>query len=45
MKQHSQVTYVGCFMDETMSVEPMTLKVINKINRKLRVLYRKNSFF
>ena len=27
-----------------MSGEPMTLKVVNKINRKLRFLYRKNNF-
>ena len=44
IKQHSQVTYLGCVMDETMSGEPMPLKVINKINRKLKFLYRKNSF-
>ena len=31
-------------MDETMSGEPMALKVINKINRKLNFRYRKNSF-
>ena len=31
-------------MDETMSREPMALKVINKINGKLKFLYRKNSF-
>ena len=31
-------------MDETMSGEPMALKVINKINGKLKFLYRKNSF-
>ena len=44
IKQHSQVTYLGCVMDETMSGEPMALKVINKINGKLKFLYRKNSF-
>ena len=44
IKQHSQVTYLGCVMDETMSGEPMALKVINEINRKLKFLYRKNSF-
>ena len=44
IKQHSQVTYLGCVMDVTMSGEPMPLKVINKINRKLKFLYRKNSF-
>ena len=42
--KHSQVTYLGCVMDETMSGEPMALKVINKINGKLKFLYRKNSF-
>ena len=44
IKQHSQVTYLGCVMDETMSGEPMTLKVINKINGNLKFLYRKNIF-
>ena len=44
IKQHSEVTYLGCVMDETMSGEPMALKVINKINGKLKFLYRKNSF-
>ena len=29
------MTYLGCVMDETMSGEPMALKVINKINGKL----------
>ena len=43
IKQHSQVTYLGCVMDETMSGEPMALKVINKIDGKLKFLYRKNS--
>ena len=31
-------------MDETMSSEAIALKVINKINGKLKFLYRKNSF-
>ena len=31
-------------MDETMSGEPMALKVMNKINGKLKFSYRKNSF-
>ena len=31
-------------MDETMSGEPMALKVINRINGKLTFLYWKNSF-
>ena len=31
-------------LDKTMSGEPMALKVINKINIKLKFLYRKNKF-
>ena len=44
MKQNSEVTYLGCVLDETTSGEPMTLKVINKINGKLKFLYRKIRF-
>ena len=44
IKQHSQVTYLGCVMDETMSGEHMALKVINKMNGKLKFLYRRNTF-
>ena len=44
IKQHSQVTYLGCVLDETMSGESMALKIINKINGKLKFLYRKNKF-
>ena len=39
IKQHSELTYLGCVLDETMLV-----KVINKINGKLKFLYRKNRF-
>ena len=35
-------TCLGLVLDETMSGEPMALKVINKINGKF--LYRKNRF-
>ena len=42
IKQHSQVIYLGCVLDERMSCEPMALKVINKINGKLKFLYGKN---
>ena len=41
IKQHSPVAYLMCVLDETMPVEPMVLKVINKINGKLKFLYRK----
>ena len=44
IKQHSEVTYLGCVLEETMSGEPVALKVINKINSKLKFLYRKNRF-
>ena len=30
IKQHSQVTYLRCVLDETMSGEPMAFKIINK---------------
>ena len=42
IKQHSQVTYLGCVLDEQMSCEPMALKVINNINGKF--IYRKNRY-
>ena len=44
IKQYHTVTYLGCLLDETLSGESMTLKVINKINSRLRFLYRKNRF-
>ena len=44
IKQHSKVIYLGCMLDETMSGETMALSVINKINNKLKFLYRKNRF-
>ena len=41
-KQYHMVTYVGCLLDETLSGESMALKkVINKINSRLRFLYKK----
>ena len=44
IKQHSKITYLGCILDETMSGESMALKVINKINSRLKFLHRKNNF-
>ena len=44
LKQHSQVTYLGCVLDETLPGEPMALKALNKINGKLKFIYRKNKF-
>ena len=44
IKQHSQVAYVGCVLDETLRWKPMALKALNKINGKLKFLNRKNKF-
>ena len=44
IKQYSKVSYLGCILDETLSGESMCLKVIEKINSKLRFLYRKNKY-
>ena len=44
IKQHSKVTYLGCILDDTASGESMALNVINKVNSKLKFLYRKNRF-
>ena len=43
-KQYSKVTYLGCKLDESLSGEAMALKVINKINGRLKFLYRKNRY-
>ena len=45
IKQHLEVTYLGWMLEETMSGESMALKVINKINGKLKFLYTKNNFY
>ena len=44
IKQHSKVKYLACMLDETISGETMSLSVINKINNKLKFLYRKHRF-
>ena len=44
LKNISKGNYLGYLLDETMSGEAMTLKVVNKINSKLKFLYRKISF-
>ena len=44
MKQYHTVIYLGCALDENLSGETMTLKVISKINCRPRFLYRKNRF-
>ena len=44
IKQHKHVNYLGCVWYETMSDEIMALRVIEKINSRLKFLYRKNQF-
>ena len=34
--------YISWVLDKTISGEPMALKITNKINGKLKFLYRKN---
>ena len=36
IKQYHFVTYLGCALDENLSGETMALKVISKINCRLR---------
>ena len=44
IKQYSKVTYLRCILDETLSGESMATHVINKINSRLKFLYRQNKF-
>ena len=40
IKQYSKVAYLNCIPDETFSRECMAIHVRNKINSRLRFLYR-----
>ena len=44
IKQYTKVTYLGCILDESLSGESMALHVLNKINSRLRFLYRQSRF-
>ena len=44
IKQYSKVTYLGYILDETLSGESIAIHVINKINSRLRFLYRQNRY-
>ena len=44
IKQYSKVTYLGCILDESLSGESMALYVMDKINKKIKFLYRKSQF-
>ena len=39
IKQYKHVNYLGCMLDESMSGETMALRVIEKINSRLKFLY------
>ena len=42
IKRHSNVTYLGCILDQNLSGEFMATKVLSKIHSRLRFLQRKN---
>ena len=44
IKEYFKVKYVGILLDETMSGEAMAFNVVNKMNDRMKLLYRKNSF-
>lgn len=44
MKQQKQVTYLGTALDKLISGEPLALKIINIVNRKLKLPYGKVNF-
>ena len=44
IKQYTKVTYLGCILDKTLSGESMATHVINKVNSRLRFLYRQDKF-
>ena len=44
IKQHSQVTYLGCILEETVSGESMAHNVISKVNVRLKFLHGKNKY-
>ena len=41
--QHTEVNYLGCLFDSNLSGRGMAIKVLNKVNSRLRFLYRKQS--
>ena len=43
-KQYSKVTYLGCGLGQNLAGKAMALKVINKINGRLKFFYKKNRY-
>ena len=44
IKKHTEVTYLECILDNTLSGESMAIKAMDKIGGRLKFLYRKQSF-
>ena len=44
IKQYSNVSYLGCILEDTLSGENMALKIVKKVNSRIRFLYRKGKF-
>ena len=44
LKQYSSVEYLGCLLDNTLSGEDMAVKVLTKVNGRLRFLYRQGKY-
>ena len=45
IKQYSEVTYLGCILDESLSGESMALNVVSKVNRRLKISLSKKQIF
>ena len=43
IKQHTEVKYLGCIFDSNLSGGGMAVNVLNKVNSRLRFLYRKQN--
>ena len=44
IKQHANIKYLGCILDESISGESMALNIIDKINSHRKFLHRQNCF-
>ena len=44
IKQHNNVTYLGCILDNNLSGEPMATKVLGLVNGRSKFIYRKQRF-
>ena len=44
LKQFSSVEYLGCLLDSVLSGEDMAIKVLTKVNGRLRFLYRQGKY-